>query len=78
MRAEPEPHVARLDKEELAGVATLRTNPERGRYLRHLLQTKGIDPRRLYAVTYHPSRRCWHQLWKTRCGRSASTSRGCR
>jgi hypothetical protein len=51
--------MARIDKRELADVPPHCTNRERGRHLRHLLQSKGIDASRLYKIEYFPHRRCW-------------------
>ena len=52
-------HVARLDKHELTGMPAQWTEPERGRHLRRLLRDRGIDPDRLYFLSYHPRHRCW-------------------
>src|SRR5438270_12832601 len=52
-------HVAQLDKHELTGMPAEWTEPERGRHLRRLLRDRGIDPDRLYLLSYHPRHRCW-------------------
>jgi hypothetical protein len=59
MTAESDKHIARLDQQELADLPLQWTNAERGHYLRRLLRAKGVDPDRLYALTYHPRKRCW-------------------
>lgn len=51
--------VARVDRRELSSIPSDWSFPRRGRYLRLLLQGKGIDPERYYRVEYHPRRHCW-------------------
>jgi hypothetical protein len=59
METEPLQRVARIERAELAGLGSDTPLSERGRFLRGLLQSKGIDPDRLYRVEYFPSHHCW-------------------
>jgi hypothetical protein len=59
MPNEPTPRVARIDRQELGTMPLHWTRQQRGRYLRGLFQAKGIDPHRLYTLTYYPHRACW-------------------
>ncbi|HEV3116296.1 MAG TPA: hypothetical protein VGY58_04535 [Gemmataceae bacterium] len=59
MSSEPVRHIARIDKQELDGMPSIWSNCERGRYLRHLLRTRGIDPGALFHIEYYPYRGCW-------------------
>ena len=51
--------LARIERGELADPGPDVPLPERGRHLRRLLESKGIDPGRFYRVEYFPSRHCW-------------------
>lgn len=66
---EPMRQVARIDKAELAEMACAWSNQERGRYLRLLLQLKGIDTHRIYRLEYYPHRRCWLLIQEVGPGR---------
>jgi hypothetical protein len=59
MNTELARHIARIDKHELAGMPSFWNNRERGRYLRHLLRARGIDPGALFHIEYYPYRGCW-------------------
>jgi hypothetical protein len=59
MSAEPVRHIARIDKQELAEMPSIWSDRERGRYLRHLLRARGIDPGGLFHIEYYPHRGCW-------------------
>jgi hypothetical protein len=59
METEQRRHVVRIDRAELAGAGPDVPLPERGRFLRRLLQDKGIDPDRLYHVEYFATHHCW-------------------
>jgi hypothetical protein len=59
MPNQPDPQVARIDRQELAAMPVHWTRQQRGRYLRGLFLAKGIDPQRLYTITYYPHRTCW-------------------
>jgi hypothetical protein len=51
--------VARINKEEILDLPREWTQEEKGRYLRYILQFKGIDCARLYQIEYFPHHRCW-------------------
>ena len=70
--------VARLDREELTALASLGSNRDRGRLLLRLLRLRGINPDRLYQVSYYPHRRCWlfTQELGPRAAPPASASQG--
>jgi hypothetical protein len=51
--------MARIERAELAGLGGDMPLTERGRFLRELLQAKGIEPDRLYRVEYYPTHHCW-------------------
>jgi hypothetical protein len=51
--------VARIDRREVAALPAQWTDREKGYQLRVLLRERGIDPNRLYLVSYHPRHRCW-------------------
>jgi hypothetical protein len=51
--------VARIDRRELAALPMQWTDLEKGYQLRLLLRERGIDPNRLYFLTYHPRHHCW-------------------
>jgi hypothetical protein len=59
MENEPQRRVVRIDRVEFSGLGTDTPLPERGRFLRRLLQSKDIDPDRLYRVEYYPNHHCW-------------------
>jgi hypothetical protein len=59
MENEPLQCLARVERGELAALGPDVPLPERGRFLRGLLQSKGIDPDRLYRVEYFASHHCW-------------------
>jgi hypothetical protein len=65
MEHEPVTRVARLDRWEVAALPTQWTDEEKGQQLRLLLRERGIDPNRLYFLTYHPRHHCW--LFTQRC-----------
>jgi hypothetical protein len=68
MEHEPLKRVARLDRWEVAALPTQWTDEEKGQQLRLLLRERGIDPNRLYILTYHPRHHCW--LFMQRCPES--------
>jgi hypothetical protein len=51
--------VARLDRREVASLPVQWTELEKGQQLRLLLWERGIDPNRLYFLSYHPRHKCW-------------------
>jgi len=51
--------VARIDRREVAALPTQWTDLEKGLQLRLLLRERGIDPQRLYVLTYHPRHQSW-------------------
>jgi hypothetical protein len=59
MEQEVTPRLARLNRQDLDDMPGHWSDRERGQYLRLLLRLKGIDPGRLYTVSYFPHRSCW-------------------
>jgi hypothetical protein len=59
MEHEPTPRVARVNRQDLDDMPAHWSDQERGQYLRLLLRLKGLDPGRLYTVSYYPHRSCW-------------------
>ena len=59
MSNEPIRKVVRIDRAELFDLPAHWSARERGRHLRLLLHSKGIDGGRLFRTEYHPHRRCW-------------------
>jgi hypothetical protein len=59
MENEPRQRLARIDRHEVAALPSEWTDLEKGRQLRYLLRERGIDPNRLYFLTYHPRHHCW-------------------
>jgi hypothetical protein len=55
----PTPQLARIDRQDLSAMLPHWNYQERGRYLRGLFRARGIDPDRLYTITYYPHRHCW-------------------
>jgi hypothetical protein len=72
MEHEPVKRVARLDRWEVVALPTQWTDEEKGQQLRLLLRERGIDPNRLYFLTYHPRHHCW--LFTQRCPESTAHS----
>jgi hypothetical protein len=59
MEIVPRQRVARLDRDEIAGIPDHWDVRQRAQFCWVLLQLKGIDPARLFHCEYHPRRRCW-------------------
>ena len=76
MENEPLQRLARIERAELAGLGSDMPLPERGRFLRDLLQSKGIDPDRLYRVEYFPGHHCWLVTQDAGPPRAVAASRG--
>jgi len=79
MEHEPVKRVARIDRWEVAALPSQWTDQEKGLQLRLLLRERGIDPNRLFFLSYHPRHHCW--LLTQRCpdpavAESASTAKG--
>jgi hypothetical protein len=71
--------VARIDKAELSEMPADWTNRERGRHLRGLLYTRGIDPDRLFTVEYFPNHLRWVVMQESAVERpTASPTTSCR
>jgi hypothetical protein len=70
MEHDPVKRVARLDRWEVVALPTQWTDEDKGQQLRLLLRERGIDPNRLYLLTYHPRHHCW--LFTQRCAEPGS------
>jgi hypothetical protein len=51
--------VARIDKWEVSDLPAAWSNGERGRYLRGLISSRGVQPGKLFYTEYYPDRSCW-------------------